>query len=149
MTTTKLHLLIADDDTDDCIFYREILDDLPLAHTLAIVRDGVELMYLLTKETGQLPSVIFLDLNMPRKTGYECLLEIKSSERLKHIPVIIISTSFDHDTVNLLYEKGADHYIRKPAAFSNLKHTIHKAISLASVCYKKQPGKENFIISVQ
>src|SRR4051812_1809722 len=111
----KQHLLLADDDNDDCIFFKEALEELPVNASLKIVKDGVELMQSLNEVNGKLPDVLFLDLNMPRKTGYECLDEIKLNHKLKNLPVIIFSTSFDHDVVDALYKKGAHYYVRKPA----------------------------------
>src|SRR5690606_843658 len=90
---------------------------------------------------------LFLDLNMPRKTGYECLSEIRQHKNLKSLPVIIISTSFEHDVVNLLYKNGADFYIRKPGDFSILKHLIHKAIKLVTGPEKKPRSEQDFVLN--
>lgn len=146
MEAIKYNLLLADDDTDDCIFFKEALEDLPMEVSLTTVNDGVELMKRLT-QAGDLPDILFLDLNMPRKTGFECLSEIKADEELSHLPVIIFSTSLDMDVVNLLYKKGAHFYIRKPGEFSTLKQIIHKAIALITASNKEQPAKENFILN--
>ena len=146
MDNIKHDLWLADDDADDCIFFREVIEDLPIAATLTTVNDGVELMQLLNAQPDNLPDILFLDLNMPRKTGFECLTEIKEDDRLRHLPVIIFSTSLDMDVVNLLYERGAHYYIRKPGEFAKLKEIIHKTISLISNPDKKQPTKENFVL---
>jgi CheY-like chemotaxis protein len=68
--------LLADDDTDDCIFFKEALEDLSFTTTLSTANDGVELMHFLKARLSDLPDALFLDLNMPRKAGYECLSEI-------------------------------------------------------------------------
>lgn len=146
MKPPNLKLMLADDDEDDCLFFKDALNDLPFHTTLTTVNDGVELMELLVSEPELVPDMLFLDLNMPRKTGYECLPEIKKNDKLKHLPVIIFSTSLDQTRVNLLYENGAHYYIRKPGEFSKLKELIEKAISLASGADKNQPLKENFVI---
>ena len=67
MKLKQLNILLADDDTDDCIFFKEALDELLLPTHLITVHDGEQLMQLLTNETTELPDVLFLDLNMPRK----------------------------------------------------------------------------------
>jgi CheY-like chemotaxis protein len=146
MNTIKHNLLLADDDTDDCIFFKEVLEELGVDTTLTVVNDGVELMRLLSKKTDSLPDVLFLDLNMPRKNGFECLLEIKLDDKLKHLPVVIFSTSLDMQVVNLLYEKGAHYYIRKPGEFSKLKKVIHEALTITSQTKSAQPAKEKFIL---
>ncbi len=142
------NLLLADDDIDDCILFKQALEDLELSSNLVTVNNGVELMTLLAADTENLPDVLFLDLNMPLKTGNECLAEIKRNKELKDLPVVVFSTSFDHRVVNLLYEAGAHYYVRKPNEFSKLKHMIHKAVALVSKTYKNQPDKESFVLSM-
>jgi response regulator RpfG family c-di-GMP phosphodiesterase len=146
MNTQSINLLLADDDTDDCLFFKEALEELPLNISFSSVQDGEQLMKFLGKNGDTLPTVLFLDLNMPRKNGFECLNEIKSNTDLQQLPVIIFSTSFDQETVNNLYDNGAQYYIRKPAEFSKLKKVISEAILLSSEMHSSQPSKENFIL---
>jgi CheY-like chemotaxis protein len=145
MTLSPLNLLLADDDTDDCTFFKEVLEELPHATALTTVNDGVQLMNHLKFEIKQLPDALYLDLNMPRKTGSECLAEIKQNAKLKHLPIIIFSTSFNPDVVNSLREQGANYYIRKPAEFYNLKAIISKSLDLIKT--KEKPSKENFVLN--
>ena len=143
----KYNLLLADDDEDDCDFFREALDELPVPTNLVTVNDGVQLMdFLSQNSTENLPDILFLDLNMPRKNGLECLTEIKQKEEYKDLPVIIFSTSLDRDIVDLVYEKGAVHYIRKPGEFAKLKKVIASALRIASESNFKKPVKEDFIL---
>jgi len=146
MSSDKINLLLADDDIDDQLFFKDALSELPILTNLQTVSDGVELMhFLITKEP--LPDLLFLDLNMPRKAGMECLSEIKRHEKLKPLPVIIYSTSLDYHVAKLLFEKGAFHYIRKPADFEDLKEVIHKAITASTQVRPPISSKENFIIT--
>lgn len=147
METIHLNLLLADDDIDDCIFFKEALEDLPLTATLTTTNDGIELMNLLNTGNFPIPDILFLDLNMPRKAGIECLSEIKGSKKLMQLPVIIFSTSFDPAVVNLVYEKGALIYMRKPGEFSKLKEMIHKAITIATRPGRKQPERKDFFLN--
>ncbi|MBC8110037.1 MAG: response regulator [Verrucomicrobia bacterium] len=93
MISTHLNLLLADDDKDDRFFFEEALEELQVSIHLTTVNDGEQLTQLLiqqmTKLPNQLPDVLFLDLNMPRKNGFECLAEIKRTKKLQHLPVII------------------------------------------------------------
>ena len=143
-----LLILLADDDIDDCIFFKEALEGLLIPTHLIAVHDGEQLMQLLADETNELPHVLFLDLNMPRKNGFECLSEIKVSKKLKQLPVIIISTSFEQKVVNLLYKNGAQYYIRKLAEFSQLKKVIQQAIALIAQGNISKPNRKNFVITV-
>ncbi|PBJ14401.1 response regulator [Flavobacterium sp. ACN6] len=146
MNTKHYNLLLADDDEDDCDFFKEALDEIPIETDLAMVHDGVQLMDYLKKIKFKLPDVLFLDLNMPRKNGLECLAEIKNDEKLKELPIIIFSTSLDSEIVNNLYKKGASFYIRKPGDFSKLKRVIENALRSASENNFKQPERAHFIL---
>ena len=146
MNTKHHKLLLADDDIDDCTFFKDALEELPLSTTLSTVNDGVQLMNYLSAKSHDLPDVLFLDLNMPRKSGFECLSEIKLADKLKDIPVIIFSTSLNLEVVNLLYQKGAHHYICKPGEYDKLKKVISDAILLTSQNKLKQPTRDNFIL---
>lgn len=143
---TNFKILLADDDEDDCMFFKEALDELSFPASLNTVGNGVELMKFLASHSANLPHLLFLDLNMPRKTGMECLSEIKQHEALKKMPVIIYSTSSNPEVMELLYDKGAQYYIRKPADFADLKSVIHKAIALSGQKSILQPTKDNFEI---
>lgn len=147
MNILKYNLLLADDDEDDCAFFKEALDELYIPVKLIAVNDGVELMdFLLNTPSGNLPDILFLDLNMPRKSGLECLTEIKSMDRLKLLPIIIFSTSLDLNIVDLMYENGASYYIQKPGDFYKLKKVIENALTISSVDNFAQPARQNFIL---
>ena len=132
MNVNKLNILLADDDTDDCLFFKDAITQLIPSTNFTAVHDGEELMQLLTDETSQLPDVIFLDLNMPRKNGFECLAEIKHNKKLKNLPVVIFSTSFEQDKISILFKTGADVYIRKPGSFAQLVQVINHALPMAA-----------------
>src|SRR5471030_460081 len=92
-----LNVLLADDDTDDCIFFEKALKEILIETHLSIVHDGEELMKYLLKNSEKLPDVLFLDISMPRKNGFECLTEIKENKKLKDIPVLMFTTSYPRD----------------------------------------------------
>jgi CheY-like chemotaxis protein len=135
MSKEKIQILLADDDKDDCFLFREALSELPLETNLETVHDGEQLMTYLNEHVEELPHVLFLDLNMPRKNGFECLSEIKFNDKLKHLPVIMFSTSYprdmhyEQDIMKLLYKIGAQDYIRKPENFNLLKQVIESSLS--------------------
>jgi CheY-like chemotaxis protein len=131
----KMNILLADDDADDCFFFEKALREIPIVTHLNIVTDGERLMDYFSKYSEQLPDVLFLDLNMPRKSGFECLSEIVENTKLKDIPVVMFSTSYTADRnyeqsmINVLYKMGARDYIRKPADFTKLKELIHQSLT--------------------
>ena len=132
MTSKLLKVLLADDDVDDCHFFKEALSKLPITTQLETVNDGEQLMNYLKENTAHLPHVLFLDINMPRKNGFECLSEIKNHEKLKDLAVVMFSTSSTHDKIDILFKTGADVYIRKPSSFSELVQVIHHALPIAA-----------------
>ena len=133
-----LNILLADDDADDRSFFENALKEIPIDTRLATVNDGEQLMDYLSKNTEQLPDVLFLDLSMPRKGGFECLTEMKDNITLKDIPVVMFSTSYTQDynyelgMIGVLYKLGVQDYIRKPATIAQLKelilHSLRKVI---------------------
>jgi CheY-like chemotaxis protein len=162
VNSKPLTILLADDDLDDCLFFKETVEEYFPTAQLSILHDGEQLMQYLNDAVktqnlpaGQagftsLPDVLFLDLNMPRKNGFECLSEIKSSHKLKEVPVIIFSTSFEQEVVNLLYKNGAQYFIRKPSAFLQFKSIIHQTINMLIIPQNiSQPDRENFVLTVQ
>ncbi|HTE26175.1 response regulator [Flavitalea sp.] len=140
------YIVLADDDKDDCLLFKEALDELNLGTFLQVVNDGEMLMVSLNN-TKILPVILFLDLNMPRKNGEECLNEIKNSAHLKHLPVVVISTSFQIAEVERLYDLGAQFYIRKPNEFDQLKSSILTAITMSGKLNGQQPSRQKFLLS--
>jgi CheY-like chemotaxis protein len=146
MSFLRFNILLADDDHDDCMLFKEALEELPLNTYLTIVRDGNQLMELLLDETGRLPHVLFLDLNMPLKNGVLCLSEIKHHPDLKDLIVVIFSTSADQQIAGDLYKNGAQYYIRKPDTFDMLKKVIYQALILVTQENITQPPIEYFVL---
>ena len=132
MNLKPLNVLLADDDMDDCNFFKHALEELSLSAQLTTVHDGEELMHYLSANSIQLPDVLFLDINMPLKNGLECLSEIKRDPKLKDIPVVMFSTSNSWDTINMLFNSGSDVYIHKPSDFAQLKQVIKHALPIAA-----------------
>lgn len=144
MNSKQLNILLADDDQDDCVFFESALKELLPSSHLKIVNDGEKLMnYLSENDTNaESTDVLFLDINMPRKNGIECLSEIKQNAKLKNIPVVVFSTSNSWDTINMLFKSGANVYIHKPNDFTQLKQVIHHALPIAKEkTHSKNPLK--------
>jgi CheY-like chemotaxis protein len=142
MKIKELNILLADDDLDDCLFFKQAVQELWLSVQLTTVHDGEQLMNYLTENPEGLPDVLFLDINMPRKNGMECLAEIKRNPKLKYIPVVMFSTSNSWDTINTLFKSGSHVYIHKPSDFAQLKQVIHHALPIAAEkIYSRNPLK--------
>ena len=132
---TPINILLAEDDKDDRFFFEKALMEITIPSNFNTVNDGEELMKYLDNNIEHLPDILFLDLSMPRKTGFECLIEIKENIKLKEIQVVVFSTSFSQDTTyemglsNRLLKLGAQNYIRKPSDFAQLKNIIELSLT--------------------
>ena len=145
MNSGLIQVLLADDDADDCLFFKEALQELSVSVNLSIVNDGEQLMKQLQKKEEH-PAVIFLDLNMPRKNGFECLSEIKINKALMHLPIIVISTSFDVEIIKQLYKNGATAYIQKPNEFNKLKNVMRQALLLVKQPISTKQSFDTFVL---
>jgi DNA-binding NtrC family response regulator len=141
----KKFILLADDDEDDRLLFANAIMDTVVSTNFKTVNDGKYLMdYLRSGEP--LPDIIFLDINMPRKNGTTCLAEIKANDKLKAIPVVIISTSPDPSLIALVYKHGAAYFIPKQTSFSGLKFLVNKAITLLANNNFTETPMQNFIL---
>lgn len=128
----RIVFCVADDDEDDRMLIKEAIEEECQCYSLYMVEDGQALMDSLYRR-GQYadsprPDLILLDLNMPRKDGFETLREIKSDPELAAIPVIVFSTSREDQAIERSYEMGASTFIAKPATYEGLLLVI-KSIS--------------------
>ena len=124
-------ILMADDDADDRQMTREAFEESRLANDLRFVEDGEELMDYLKRrgkytdpESSPRPGLILLDLNMPRKDGREALREIKADPQLKHLRVVVLTTSKAEEDIFRTYDLSAASYITKPVTFESLVEVV-------------------------
>jgi len=124
-------ILMADDDEDDRMLTREAFRECRLANELRFVEDGEELMAYLRREgsygngaEAPRPGLILLDLNMPRKDGREALREIKSTPGLRHIPVVVLTTSQAEEDIVRTYDLGVSSFIAKPVDFESMVEVV-------------------------
>lgn len=128
MENEPLHILLADDDEGDRLLFTEAFAELNLQTVVETVNNGIQLMEWLQMKDNRLPHMIFLDLNMPRKGGIDCLKEIRSNDRLKDISVAIYSTSDSALDKAEAFRHGANVYIAKPNNFTKLKQVLANAV---------------------
>ena len=142
-----LNILLADDDKDDCGFFEDALNELSIQTNFKAVSDGERLMDYLSLNADNPPDILFLDINMPCKNGFECLTEVKQNEKLKRIPVVICSTSLGEDFAEKLYEKGAHYYMYK-GDFSHLSKFIQMILNMLAED-PTQPPKNKFVVKLR
>ena len=134
-SNTPIRILLADDDKDDRFLFSKALKEIEIQTQLITVHDGEQLTKYLNDKAENIPDVLFLDLNMPRKNGFECLAEIKLNANLKDFPIIMLSTSYprdknyEQDMITLLTKIGASDFIRKPDDFTQLKMILQDSLT--------------------
>ena len=143
-----MHILLADDDEDDRLFFTEAFEEIKIHTVIKTVNDGVELMNLLSQEGNQIPHILFLDLNMPRKTGIDCLLEIKQLPHLHDMAIAIYSTSSSEQDIEKTFIQGANVYIKKPSDFNSLKKVLEDVITINWQYQTSGLNRDNFMISL-
>ncbi len=148
MQYDDFHVLLADDDPDDRLFFKYAIEELKIKTILTTVNDGVELMNYLSEPDASLPHVVFLDLNMPRKGGMECLKEIRANKNYKDLSIAIYSTSGSDKDIEESFVLGANVYIKKPNDFSSLKKILAEVININWQYHISGLNKENFVLSI-
>ncbi len=144
----SLFILLADDDEDDCIFFRDALQEIRVKTNLTLVNDGEQLMKYLGNEDNRVPDLVFLDLNMPFINGIDCLIDIRKKSRLKDLAIAIYSTSSSNENVEEAFINGANIYIQKPNDFSVLKIILEHVITLNWQYHTSGLKKENFLLNI-
>jgi len=147
MQNQPITILLADDDEDDRFIFTEAFEAVKMKTVVKTVNDGVELMEQLKDDRNKLPNILFLDLNMPRKSGMECLMEIKRFDHLKEIAIAIYSTSASEQDIEDAFVKGANVYIKKPSDFTTLKNLLEEVIKINWQYHTSGLKKDSFLLS--
>lgn len=147
-TKTKMYILLADDDEDDRDFFSEAMSEIKIDNDLKLFRDGEELLNYLDDPDIKMPHILFLDLNMPKKSGIECLKIIRSNSRFKDISIAIYSTSSSEKDIEDTFVGGANIYINKPTDFTQLKKVISEVVNMNFQYHTSGLNKETFLLSI-
>jgi CheY-like chemotaxis protein len=121
-TGNFLHILLADDDSDDSFLFNEAVEQSDLPITLSRAEDGNQLLSFLERQGS--PDILFLDVNMPYKNGIECLHEIRSNTKYDELPIVIYSTTNYQVNIDACYQGGADFFVVKPNSFEDILKMI-------------------------
>ena len=128
MHTAKI-VYLADDDEDDRYFIKEAIHQLDKNITIVEAEDGDDLLVKIQEANSQMHVLVVLDLNMPKRNGFEVLQALRNNPRTKSTPSVMLSTAADSDLIKTAYEYGVNAYIKKPAAvdgYSKLAEAIAK-----------------------
>jgi chemotaxis family two-component system response regulator Rcp1 len=125
---TPIEILLVEDNKGDIRLTLEALQESKVHNNISVVNDGVEALAFLRRESkytkSPSPDIVLLDLNLPKKTGLEVLTEIKIDENLKHIPVVILTSSKDEEDILKTYTHHANAYVTKPVDFDKFLKVV-------------------------
>ncbi len=140
-----INILLVEDSPTDVLITREALESAKVINNLQVAEDGVEALAILRRQGKHAgsprPDLILLDLNLPRKDGREVLQEIKNDEKLKAIPVVVLTTSKAEEDVSKAYGHHANCYITKPVDFTEFASVV-KSIERFWFAVVTLPGGE-------
>ncbi len=132
MMRKRRECLIIDDDLDDQEIFLMCLKKVDQDINCVAVHDGVEAISLLKSDAGYVPNYIFIDVNMPKLNGIECLKIIKNMERLQYAKIFMYSTTSEKSVLTQSRALGADDYIVKPSSPVELKEKLSKIFEIVS-----------------
>lgn len=139
-----VHILLIEDNEGDILLTIEAFEELSIAHKISVARDGNEAIDFLDhrsrKKSEELPDLILLDINLPKKNGFEILSYIKGSDALRHLPVIIMTTSSSEKDILQSYQNYANCYITKPIDVGDFMKVI-AALENFWIKIVKLPGR--------
>lgn len=141
----SIHILLVEDNEGDIFLTKEAFEEKKIVNKISVAKDGKEAIDLLNHfiaiSKTELPDLILLDINLPKKNGHEVLYDIKNNDQLKHIPVIILTTSSSKQDIMLAYKNYANCYITKPVdlnefinAISSIENFWFEIITLSPLC---------------
>ena len=146
--TQIMQVLLADDDKDDCDDFIEAFESLKIKALVQTVQDGEALMKYLNNPSNTLPHILFLDINMPKKSGLQCLIEIKKIERLTNLTIVIYSTSSSEEDIEATFLNGANIYLKKPTNLAGLKKTLSHILTLNWQYHTSGLNRSNFLLKL-
>jgi len=124
----KITCFLIDDDDDDQEIFSLALNNIDEAINCVMANDGIDALNKLSLDDNFTPDFIFLDLNMVRMNGRECLIQIKKIQRLQEVPIIIYSTSSEQKDISETKLLGAADYIIKPPSMTQLEKRLEQVL---------------------
>ncbi len=129
---SPLKILLVEDDIDDIELLEGALNDNSVVYEMEVLMEG-DLVYPYLTNCSILPEIIILDFNLPKVHGRDILIQIKSRDNLKHIPVVVLTTSSAKEDMNFALENGASKFITKPTNINDLNKAIETILECSPV----------------
>lgn len=148
LTADQMYIVLADDDEDDRFFFKSAVDEMEFNSKLVMYNGGQDLMDFLNRADVAKPHILFLDLNMPGLSGFDCLKLIRSNPKLRDISIAIYSTSNSEQDIEETLSGGANIYIHKPNDFERLKEIIRHVLKINWQYQTSGLNRESFFLSI-
>jgi CheY-like chemotaxis protein len=145
---TSIEVLLVDDDSDDRNTFKDALSELKIGTNLTLLEDGRNLLEYLENPDNKRPDILFLDLNMPYKSGVECLIEIREHSQYNDLTIAIYSTSSTDKDIEDTFINGANIYIKKPNNFAKLKKVLGDVVNMNFQFHNSGLNKETFLLNI-
>ena len=130
MDHQPIKILLAEDNEDDIFVIQKAFKEAKLLNMVSVVKDGEEVMAYLRRQgqyrDAEMPGLLILDIRMPKKDGFEVLKEVKADPALKHLPVVVLTTSKQEEDVVRSYETGACSFVTKPVGFAQFQEMVRQ-----------------------
>lgn len=124
----QVHILLVEDNEGDIFLTKEALEDSKIINRISVVRNGKDALDFVFQRgafvQAETPDLILLDINLPLKNGHEVLTELKSSQLVKHIPIIMLTTSSSETDINKSYNNYANCFVTKPVEVNDFLDAV-------------------------
>lgn len=148
MNREVIHIMLADDDADDRMLFEDAILATGISCQCVFFEDGIKLIDYLKDDSARLPDILFLDLNMPVKSGIECLKELRSYAHLKQLSIAIYSTSNAIRDIETTFTLGANVYLQKPSNFDKLTASLSHVLKMNFQFQQSGLNKETFYLNI-
>ncbi|MFZ4931146.1 response regulator [Chryseobacterium sp. Mn2064] len=148
MNKEFLNVIVADNDENTLIFFKNILKELKISIKVQCFSNGKGLMEYLNNDDAVVPELVFIRYTIPGKDSMECLDEIQSNLKFSKMVTAIFSDPIPESEIEDIFVRGANIYMRKPESFETLKKVLSEIITINWQYYTSGLNKENFILKV-
>ncbi|WP_431611975.1 response regulator [Chryseobacterium sp. 'Rf worker isolate 10'] len=148
MNKEFLNVIVADNDENTLIFFKNILKELKISIKVQCFSNGKDLMEYLNNEDAVVPEIVFIKYTIPGKESMECLEEIESNSKFNNMVTAIFSEPIPEDEIEDIFVKGANIFMKKPECFEKLKKVLSEVITINWQYHTSGLNKDHFILKV-
>lgn len=148
MNKEFLNVIVADNDENNLIFFKNILKELKISIKVQCFSNGKDMMLYLNNNDAVVPEIVFIKYTIPGKDSMECLEEIEADSKFNKMVTAIFSEPISEDEIEDIFVKGANIFMKKPESFEALKKVLTEIITINWQYHTSGLNKDNFILKV-